>query len=68
MNRSMVFLFATLLTFSAAALGADGLVAIKSPFSAKETINRFEENAKQGGLNVCARVDHAGAVWYSTRG
>jgi uncharacterized protein (DUF302 family) len=58
-NRSMVFLFATLLTFSAAALGADGLVAIKSPFSAKETINRFEENAKQGGLNVFARVDHA---------
>ena len=54
MNRSLPFLFAMLLAFSTAALGADGLVAIKSPFSGKETMNRFEENAKQRGLNVFA--------------
>jgi uncharacterized protein (DUF302 family) len=59
MNPSLPFLFAMLLAFSTAALGADGLVAIKSPFSGKETMNRFEENAKQRGLNVFARIDHA---------
>ncbi|HEV2037884.1 MAG TPA: DUF302 domain-containing protein [Candidatus Eremiobacteraceae bacterium] len=59
MNRSLHFLFATLLVFSTGALGADGLVAIKSSFSAKETMNRFEENAKQRALNVFARIDHA---------
>lgn len=59
MNRSKAFLFATLLVFSAAALGADGLVALKSPFSARETMNRLEENAKQRGLTVFARIDHA---------
>ena len=59
MNRSLPFLFAMLLAFSTAVLGADGLVAIKSPFSGKETMNRFEENAKQRGLNVFARIDHA---------
>ena len=59
MNRSIIILFATLLLFSTAVLGADGLVAIKSPYSAKETMNRFEENAKQRGLTVFARIDHA---------
>src|SRR6266404_476640 len=59
MNRSIVFVFATLLAFSTATLAADGLVAIKSPFSGKETMNRFEENAKQRGLNIFARIDHA---------
>ena len=44
---------------SAAAFGADGLVVFKSSFSAKETMNRLEENAKQRGLNVFARIDHA---------
>ena len=59
MNRLLPFLFATLLVFSTAALAADGLVAIRSPFAARETMNRFEENAKQRGLNVFARIDHA---------
>lgn len=59
MNRSLPFVFASLLALSAAAFGADGLIAIKSPFAAKETMNRFEKIAKQRGLNVFARVDHA---------
>ena len=59
MNRSPPFLFATLFALSSAAFGADGLVAIKSPFATKETMNRLEENAKQRGLNVFARIDHA---------
>jgi uncharacterized protein (DUF302 family) len=45
--------------FAAPALAADGLVAMKSPFPAKDTMNRFEEIAKQRGLKVFARVDHA---------
>jgi uncharacterized protein (DUF302 family) len=42
-----------------AAAAADGLVALKSPHPAKDTMNRFEENAKQRGLTVFARIDHA---------
>ena len=53
-------LFASLLIFlSSLALAADGLIAVKSPYSAKETMNRLEELAKEKGLNVFARIDHA---------
>ena len=38
---------------------ADGLVTVKSPRSAKDTMNRLEEVVKQRGLNVFARIDHA---------
>ncbi len=38
---------------------ADGLIAVKSPHSAKATMDKFEEIVKQRGLNVFARVDHA---------
>jgi uncharacterized protein (DUF302 family) len=59
MNRSLLFVASLLLVLSAAAFGADGLITIRSPFAAKDTMNRFEENAKQHGLNVFARIDHA---------
>ena len=35
------------------AVAADGLIAIKSPHSATETMNRFEEITKQKGLRLC---------------
>ena len=38
---------------------ADGLIAVKSPHSAKATMDRFEAVAKEKGLNVFARIDHA---------
>lgn len=38
---------------------ADGLIAVKSPHSAKETMNRLEDIVKKRGLNVFARIDHA---------
>lgn len=44
-------------TFTAGA--ADGLISLKSPHSAKETLDRFEAAAKGKGLNVFLRVDHA---------
>jgi len=59
MNRSLLFVSSALLVLSSAAFGADGVIAIKSPFAAKETMNRLEENAKQRGLTVFARIDHA---------
>jgi uncharacterized protein (DUF302 family) len=43
----------------AGAQAADGLISLKSPHSAKETMDRFEATAKQRGLNVFARIDHA---------
>ena len=58
MSKLLYFVL-LLLSASSAVFGADGLIAIKSPHAAKETMNRFEENAKQRGLNVFARIDHA---------
>jgi uncharacterized protein (DUF302 family) len=41
------------------AQAADGLVALKSPHGAADTMNRLEAAVKQRGLNVFARIDHA---------
>jgi uncharacterized protein (DUF302 family) len=38
---------------------ADGLISLKSSYTAKETMDRFEGIVKQRGLNVFARIDHA---------
>lgn len=47
------------LGFASPAAAADGLIAVKSPYSAKDTMNRFEAMAKQRNLMVFARIDHA---------
>lgn len=55
-------LLATLVLVAAGltpAHAADGLVAVKSPHSAKATMDKFEAVAKEKGLNVFARIDHA---------
>jgi uncharacterized protein (DUF302 family) len=49
----------TLAAFTPVAIAADGLIAVKSPHDAKETMNRLEGIVKQRGLNVFARIDHA---------
>lgn len=41
------------------ATAAEGLVSIKSPHPATETMDRFQELVKAKGLNVFLRVDHA---------
>ena len=41
------------------AAAADGLVAVKSPYSAKDTMSRLEETVTKRGLTVFARIDHA---------
>ena len=55
---SALIVFSSLM-LSGTVSAADGLIAVKSPHSAKETMNRFEEIAKQRGLNIFARIDHA---------
>jgi uncharacterized protein (DUF302 family) len=44
---------------AAASSAADGLIALKSPYSAKETMDRLEGVVKLRGLTVFARIDHA---------
>jgi uncharacterized protein (DUF302 family) len=41
------------------ASAADGLVLVKSPYSATETMTRLENVVRKRGLTVFARVDHA---------
>lgn len=55
--RMMVVLMLSML--AATSLAADGLVAVKSPHSVKDTLDRLELVAKGRGLNVFLRVDHA---------
>ncbi|MGA0113940.1 MAG: DUF302 domain-containing protein [Burkholderiales bacterium] len=59
MNRMRIaaVLLLSLLPFSA--WSADGLIALKSPHSVKDTLDRFEAAAKGKGLNIFLRVDHA---------
>lgn len=42
-----------------ASFAADGLVSVKSPYSAKQTMDRLEEIVSQKELTVFARIDHA---------
>ena len=48
-----------LLSIASLASAADGLIALKSPHTAAVTMNRLEDIAKQRGLTVFARIDHA---------
>jgi uncharacterized protein (DUF302 family) len=59
MNRIKTLLAIALVGAASIAGAADGLVAVKSPHSAKDTMNRLEELVKQRNLNVFARIDHA---------
>ncbi len=56
---SILFILCFTLISSSAALSADGLVALESSYSAVETMTRFETIAKNKGLNVFARINHA---------
>ena len=59
MTFSRLMTAATLIAASTWAVAADGLVALKSPHSAAVTMTRFEDAARQRGLTVFARIDHA---------
>jgi uncharacterized protein (DUF302 family) len=38
---------------------AEGVVSLRSPHNAKATIDRFETLARERGLSIFARIDHA---------
>lgn len=59
MNLPKLAAVFTLLGYGMVAHAADGLVAVKSPHSAQDTMNRLEATLKERGLNVFARIDHA---------
>jgi uncharacterized protein (DUF302 family) len=52
-------LIGVLLAVASSAWGVDGLVAIKSPHSPKDTMDRLEALLKQKSLMIFARIDHA---------
>ncbi len=59
MQLRTLFLYLFLFSASTATWGADGLVAIKSTHSQKETLERLEQNLKEKGMTIFARIDHA---------
>jgi uncharacterized protein (DUF302 family) len=48
-----------LLLWAAPGRTEDGLVDVQSQFSVAETLDRFEAAAKDAGLHIFARLDHA---------
>ncbi|MHB1186485.1 DUF302 domain-containing protein [Thiobacillus sp.] len=59
MNIRSLFVAATLMLVSTLVAASDGLIAVKSPHSARDTMNRLEDIVKKRGLKVFVRVDHA---------
>ncbi|MFK5925100.1 MAG: DUF302 domain-containing protein [Desulfuromusa sp.] len=56
---SLVLVLGFVLISTTAVWAADGLITLKSSYSAEETMNRFEAIAKKKGLNIFARINHA---------
>lgn len=50
---------AAMLILSTSVQAAQGFIAMKSPYSVKETADRIEAAAKSSKLNVFLRLDHA---------
>ncbi len=59
MKLSRLLLSSLLISFSLLTQAAEGVIAVKSSYSAQVTMDRFETLAKQKGLKVFARIDHA---------
>ena len=59
MARLWSLVFVALLGMAGPVFAVDGLVMVKSPYDVNETLDRFEAQAKQRGLKVFARIDHA---------
>lgn len=59
MNRLLASLCLALSCVALPVRAAEGLIEFKSPYPVAETLNRLEASAKQRGLKVFARIDHA---------
>jgi uncharacterized protein (DUF302 family) len=53
---------ASLLVASSLAIAAEGLIAVKSAYGPKETMDRLESLLKEKGMTIFARIDHAAAA------
>ena len=56
---SLLLILSFVLIGSVAVFAADGLIVLKSSYSEEETMDRFETIAKNKGLKIFARIDHA---------
>ena len=59
MKRIQAFTLTILLVAAPMLWAADGLIAVKSPYGPRETMDRLEVVLKEKGMTVFARVDHA---------
>lgn len=59
MKNFQYFAVLTLFTMLSCAQAADGLISIKSPYSAQTTLDKFEAIVQDKGLEVFSRIDHA---------
>jgi uncharacterized protein (DUF302 family) len=59
MKRLLSAALICLMGWWSSAYAADGLIALKSTYNARDTMNRLETVVKEKGLNVFARIDHA---------
>lgn len=59
MKRIACGMFTILTLASIPGQAAEGMTAFKSPYSAKETLDRLTNLAEQKGMKIFARIDHA---------
>lgn len=59
MNTLRTMAVTAMLLLCLPAWAADGLITLRSPHSAKDTVDRFEAAAKGKGLHIFLRLDHA---------
>ena len=56
MKVARILVALTLAVLVSTVSAADGLIAVKSPYSAKDTMNRLEELVKQHGVDEHLRT------------
>ena len=59
MKFTRVIVFMCLLVFVSLASATEGMVAVKSTYSAKQAMDRLVKIVKKKGLKVFARINHA---------
>jgi len=59
MRSMLIFLLLFVLLAVTAASAGEGLVTVKSSYNAKETADRVERLAKERGMTLFDRIDHA---------
>ena len=59
MRIMKAFVLTLLVAASSFSWAADGLISVKSPHTAKNTMDRLEGLLKEKGMTIFARIDHA---------